>query len=215
MVDLPRLCQVLWRHADQNGLLFLGIDILDNTIAQQVIPRPRFVSDTIVVDKRWPRKLLNVFLGQQESLILNNEQWPQASTSIRVHPQLLLPDVLDDRNLRVDIQVSSQPFQCADKTARIAVNTCPDAIHKDLCGVLNIACCQLLQVLHSPLFQELDDRGRGRADRNVRHKRQVLDQTAGLTLRSLCRTNHSPMSIVQLTRLGDLSISSNGSIAST
>lgn len=73
----------------------------------------------------------------------------------------------------------------------------------------------LLERLETPLVQELKDWRRWGSDRDVRHESEVLDESTGLSFWRLGGANHSPVGVVELTRLGNLSISTDGGIATT
>ena len=95
------------------------------------------------------------------------------------------------------------------------MNADPAAVDKDLGGVGDGAGCNLLQVLHAPLLQELED-GRGRVpDAHVGHEGEVLDQTHGPALGRLGGANHAPQGVVQLTRLGEFSVPTDGRVDAT
>src|SRR6266581_4658581 len=71
----------------------------------------------------------------------------------------------------------------------------------------------LFERFETPLLQEVDYGTRHRSDRDCRHESQVLHQTTGLAFRRFCRTNHAPMSVVELTRLCNLSLAAEWCIA--
>lgn len=94
------------------------------------------------------------------------------------------------------------------------MDSLPHAVDEDL-GPLGHLGRELLEVLHSPLLEELDDRRRRRADRDVGHEGEVFDESARLSFGRLGRADHAPVRVVELTRLGDLAIATDGSVAAS
>src|SRR5271154_6783834 len=103
----------------------------------------------------------------------------------------------------------SKMLHSLHKMSRISMHTHPDAVDKDLGGVRRSQRLVLFEHFHIPLNHELNNGITRCANGDVAHKSQVLDEAASLSFRSLGRANQTPMSIVQLSRFSNLSISTN------
>ncbi len=75
----------------------------------------------------------------------------------------------------VEILCLNKPDQAFTRSS-IKRKNCsnPASVDEDLCGVGDGGRRDLLQVLHAPLLQELEDGRRRVADGNVRHQSKVL-----------------------------------------
>ena len=95
------------------------------------------------------------------------------------------------------------------------MDTNPHAVQKDLGRLGDTRRVNFFKILHHPLVQEMHDRPRGRTDSNISHERQILDETTSLTFGRFGGTDHSPVSIMQLTRFCKLSVTANRRIQTT
>jgi hypothetical protein len=204
--------EVLGGHCNHDRFLLFGVEELDLARLEQVVPR---VVVLVVGRKRLVLRLLesaDVVLGDDELLLLrDDEERSTDAASVRVEPELLLTDIADDRDLRLDVGTPAQADEVFRELVGVAVDADPDAIDEDLgcrrrAGVL-------LELLETPLVEELLDRGRVGADRDVRHEREVLDKTARLTFGRLGRADHAPVRVVQLARLGNLAVAADRRVA--
>lgn len=90
----------------------------------------------------------------------------------------------------------------------ITCETNPIAIYENLGHFLvaKVFSCELLKLLDTPVMQLVDHVYRVTTDRDECHESQVLHKTASATLWRLCWTDHSPVRVVQLSWLGQLSL---------
>ena len=95
------------------------------------------------------------------------------------------------------------------------MDTNPYTIDEDLCGIRVVLGLILFEQFHVSLVHELNDGLGRRTNTDVTHERQVLDQTASLSFGCFCGTHKTPMGVVQLARLGDFSVTTDGSIRSS
>jgi hypothetical protein len=102
----------------------------------------------------------------------------------------------------LELTSSTHLQQVRVQCRRVSVDTHPDTIDEHLGRVRGAREFRL--ILQSPLFQELHDRSGIGPDRDVRHEGEVLDETTGCSFGRFGRTDHAPMRVVQLSRLGRL-----------
>ena len=67
--------------------------------------------------------------------------------------------------------------------------------------------------LHRPLFEELENRLRLAADRNVGHESEILDEADRLALGRLGWTHEAPLRVVQLARLCEFALATDRRVA--
>lgn len=91
----------------------------------------------------------------------------------------------------------------------------PAAVDEDLGGVGDGARGDLLEILHGPLLEELEDRRGLRADAYVGHEGEILDEPDGRALGRLRRTEHAPEGVVQLTGPGQLAVAADRRVDAT
>ena len=158
---------------------------------------------------------LDVALLDRQLLIFNDKERTDASTIIGVQPQLLQADVVHHANFDGDVELASERSERAHEIGGIAVHANPHTVDKNLRRVGDDARRNLLQVLHRPLLEELEN-GRGRrTDGDERHEGEVLHQAARLSLRGLRGAHHAPVRVVQLTRFGELALAAYGRVESS
>merc|ERR1719370_87044 len=190
-------------HGNHGGLLFHGVNVLHHPRRHEILPHE-------VVELSLLQHV-NVPPFDQKLAILHNQQWATYPASISHDPDLSVSDVADHGDLRVDdVHLSPQLPQRRHQLLWISVDAHPAPVDKDLGGVSNGGGGNLLQVLHAPLLQELEDGGGGVADTDVSHQGEVLDEANSSALGGLGRADHAPEGVVQLPGLGKLTISSNG-----
>ena len=119
--------------------------------------------------------------------------------------------------------------------------TYPTTVDKDLGGISNWWGSNLLEVLHAPLLQELQNGGRSVTDRHVSHESKIFDlkrrqmmssclhwiikelfsnfrhpyQADSGSLGCLGRADHAPKCVVQLTRLGQFTVATDRRVDTT
>mmetsp|Transcript_826 Transcript_826/g.2138 ORF Transcript_826/g.2138 Transcript_826/m.2138 type:complete len:456 (+) Transcript_826:1489-2856(+) len=198
---LARVGEIFDAHRNHRRLLLLGVNVLDHAVRNEIVPH-----EIISLQQRH-RLLLH-----QKALVLHDEQRAHATPVVRVQAKLLQFDVANDANLRVDVNLPSQLPQRANEKIGVAVDANPRSVDEHLRRARHGRRCNLLEVFRRPFLEKLEDRRRRRADADIRHQCQVLHQSARLSLRRLGWANHSPVAVVQLTRLRKLSLAPNGAV---
>ena len=199
MLVVPCLLEVLDAHGDHRGLLLLAVDVLEEPVPNEALPR--VVGDVIVLQGQ------DGVLVDVHALVLHDVQRSTAPPIVAHQPNLLELNVVDDADLVHDLPRPSQLPHRLHKDVRVVVDAHPSPIQEDLGVVLDHRGGHLLQGLHVPLVQEEGELLHlllSRAHRDVSHKREVLHQPAGLALRGLGGADHPPVGVVQLARLGEL-----------
>mmetsp|Transcript_39028 Transcript_39028/g.94366 ORF Transcript_39028/g.94366 Transcript_39028/m.94366 type:complete len:291 (-) Transcript_39028:1653-2525(-) len=202
--------QILGFHGNHCCFFFFRINVFHNTFIQKIGPcQFRFAIKSL--------KLNDMLFLQYQLLILNNEQRSTDTTSIRVDADFLCRNISHNRHFGIDIHHSSERSESIHQRLWITMNTDPVSIDKNLAGIGfgNDRWQNIRQVFRRKLFQKFHDRNLCCTRRNVGHERQVLDQSYSLSLGSLSRTHHTPMRIVQLTRLGLFTRSSQRSVTAS
>ena len=90
----------------------------------------------------------------------------------------------------------------------IACQTNPVTVDENLglLAIVQVTISELIEVFDTPILKHVDDVGGVTSDRHECHKGQVLHKTTSLTFRSFGWTDHSPMRVMKLSRLGELSL---------
>src|SRR5271155_1376570 len=104
---------------------------------------------------------------------------------------------------------STKTSDSGDKMDWISMDSQPHSIHKHLCSIRRRTRIIILQILHPPFLEKLNDRSRRTPHRNITHQRQILNQPTSLSLWRLGRTHQPPMRIMQLSRFRHFALSPN------
>jgi hypothetical protein len=207
--------QILRRHRNHDGLFLFRIEQLDLALLEEMVPRVvvRVLLPELLV--RRVGELGDVLLLEHKllALLVNNEERTADPPSVGVEPELLFTDVPDDGDLGLDVGRPTELDEVLGELVRVPMDSDPHSVDEDLCRARSLAV--LLEAFDSPLVEELEDGRRVGSDGDVRHEGEVLDETAGLTFGRLGRADHAPVSVVELTGLGDLSVSTDGGVATT
>ena len=201
---VPGRLEVVDGHGDHRGLLLLDVDVLDGARLDQGLPA---LARVLALGQ-----LHDVALGHAQLLVVDDEQRPAASTVVGRQPELLEPDVVDDAHLGVEVRLPPEGPERGDELGGVSVHADPRTIDENLGGGGDGRRQDLLERLGVPVLERLEHRPRRAPDADVGHQRQVLDQSTGLSFRCLCRANHAPLRVVQLARLGELSLSADGRV---
>ena len=103
LVD-PRSLEVLGSHADHDRLLLLRVEVLDHAVLDEVAPLHLDDPGLLV---RLDLKRRDVVLGQNEALVLDDEEGTADATGVGEEAELLLANVANDRDLVADVAASS------------------------------------------------------------------------------------------------------------
>mmetsp|Transcript_35878 Transcript_35878/g.66553 ORF Transcript_35878/g.66553 Transcript_35878/m.66553 type:complete len:254 (-) Transcript_35878:1612-2373(-) len=205
------LRQILWLHRNHRRLFLLGIDVLHQPLHQQIRPRESFLI--------WQEslQLRNVVLLDSQFLIVHYEQGSADASGVCVDAHLGLGNVPNDGHLGVDVDHSPQLPESVHELRRVAVYPHPITVHEDLTrGRLgNNAGQNVRQVLRGKFLQKLHHGNLGCSRRDVRHERHIFHETHCLPLGSFGGTDHAPVRVVQLARLGLLSGTREGGIGTS
>jgi hypothetical protein len=149
------------------------------------------------------------------NVVIDSEQGSAHSSSISKDLELSVTDVSDQRDFMGNHVISTKVLNRLDKMSRVSMHTNPNTINKDFGGVWRAERLIFLENFHISLDHELNDWIAGSTNSDIAHKSQVFHETASLSFRGLGRANQSPMSVVQLARFGNFSVTSNRSICAT
>ncbi len=204
------LLQVLGVHGNHARVLLQRVHILDHALGDQLLPRVRLGVALALLE------LIDVATLEQQLLILDNEERSANAARVRVDANLSLLDLANDGHLgHDDVHVTTQLLERVDELIGVAVHTDPAAVDKHLGGLLDGGRRDLVQILHAPLLEELENRVDLRADGHVGHQSEVLDEADGVALGRLRRTDDAPLRVVELTGLGELAIATDRRVHAT
>ena len=90
----------------------------------------------------------------------------------------------------------------------IACQTNPVTIDENLglLAIVQVTISELIEVFDTPILKHVDDVGGVTSNGHESHQSQVLHKTTSLTFRGLSWTDHTPMRVMKLSRLGELSL---------
>uniref|UniRef100_A0A2M4B2E6 Putative secreted protein n=1 Tax=Anopheles triannulatus TaxID=58253 RepID=A0A2M4B2E6_9DIPT len=196
------LLQIVRCHRDHDRLLLERINVLDDARCHEHLPTVVVVVPIL--------QHVDVVLPEQQAAPFDDQQRSTDTAGIGVDAYLTIANVPNHRYLRHDnVHLATQLPQRCHQLLRVAMDTDPATVDEDFRCIGNRGRGDFLQILHRPLFQELQDRRRLRTDRNVRHQGEILHQPDRSPLGRLRGTDHTPEGVVQLARFGQLAIATD------
>ena len=149
-----------------------------------------------------------MILFNLQFVIIDNVKWSLYTTIISEKADLFSGEVPHNRDLSPYAKITSQVPELLIERSSILCTSNPVTVDKHFRESLvsKLSWGYLIELQHAPILQLLDDVVRFRTDRHKSHQSEIFHETAGLTFRSLSRTHHSPMSVMELTRLGQFTL---------
>lgn len=197
-------CEVTQVHRNHSCLFFFDIQKFNQTFLTTSFKVPL----AFIVRPFFFQQLLDVKFSHLDFIVFYNIQRSLNSSSIRAKANFFSSEVSQDRNLSLYSAVSSEGYEVVIKLVSIACKSYPVSIHKyfSLLLVQKICAGYLLKFLHSPILEFMDDFSSVGPNRCKCHQSQIFNQSTSLAFWSLCWANHTPMTIVELSRLCLLSL---------
>ena len=146
----------------------------------------------------------NCLLAHEQLVVAYTQKWPHQTSAIIANANFLTLVIKDDRCVNVDNTAVLFRLQHGVQFKGIIGNSYPRTVDKYLHLIKQLCatqCLNLYDMRHNVVIQ----RRRLAMNRNMCHITQILHNTYRLPLRSLCRTQVTPRSIVQLARRYQLS----------
>lgn len=125
---------------------------------------------------------------QKKALVFNDQDWATDSSGVGEDAYFSVSDVANNGYFQTNVVhgASAEFFHSFDELVGVSVDPDPAAVDEDFGCVGDGGGVDLLEVLHGPFFEELEDGGGFGADADVCHEGEVFDETDGGALGCLC-----------------------------